>query len=223
MIRKRLSFSAIPVFSLLFIASQSSAQELIANGSFDSNLDGWASSPDSTGIISWTGSQGQPPGAMKFIGEDQEALLLDCFHLVPGTITFSSDAFMETSGEFVSCHLNFFLYTEATDCTGPFGVFTIIGEDTVIPEVENPNEWERLVLEVQVPNNPAETGVLSFRPIMVKFGDFMGDDACIFDNASLRIVPRGVTEVPALSPAGFAVFGALLSLVALVALRKARG
>lgn len=130
---------------------------------------------------------------------------------------------METSGEFVSCHLAFFLYTDETDRTGPFGEFTTIGEDTIIPDVENPNQWEQLVLEVPVPNNPADTtGILSFRPVMNKFGDFMGDDACIFDNASLRIVPRGVTEVPALSPVGFAIFGLLLSLVALGALRKGR-
>ncbi len=213
----------IGICVLLWLAAPDPGQgqeELISNGAFDSDIDGWETWPLSTGTIEWTSTQGQPPGALRFIGPDQDAILSDCFHFVPGVIYFTADAFMETGGEFVNCSLNFFMYSQEDDCTGNFGVFAIIDGQSVSPRVENPNQWEHLVMEVGIPDDPTETGVRSFRPIMTKSLDFQGDDACIFDNASLRIVPRAVTEVPALSPAGFAVLSILLTLAAFVVLRR---
>ena len=208
--------------AMLPVANQTFAQsELIPNGSFDADVDDWEPWFMNAGTIEWTSNQGQPPGALKLIGPDQTAFLPDCFHFQPGTIYFVADGFMETGGDFVSCSLNFAMYSQADDCTGSLGTFPIIDGESISPEIEFPNQWEHLVLEVPIPNDPSETGVLSFRPIMTKIGDFQGDDACIFDNASLRIVPRGVTEVPALSPGGFAVFGVLLALAAFVVLRRA--
>lgn len=196
--------------------------ELIGNGTFDADTDGWILTPLSNGSLDWSSTQGQPPGALKMVGgQDQVALPTDCFHFAPGTIFFTADGFMETTGEFIDCGLNFYLYADAADCTGDHGTIPIIGGVSIIPQVETPNQWEYLVLEVPIPDDPSETGVLSFRPAMVKLNDSGGDDACIFDNASLRIVPRGVTEVPALSSLGFAALGLLLAAAALVVLRRA--
>jgi len=196
--------------------------ELIGNGTFDANTDGWTLSEFSTGTVEWTATQGQPPGALKLVdGEDQVAVPTACFHFEPGTVFFTADVFMETSFQFVDCGLNLFFYAEASDCTGEYGSIPIIGGISILPEVETPNQWEHLVLEVPIPDDPSETGVLSFRPVMVKLNDYGADDACIFDNASLRIVPRGVTEVPTLSSLGFAVLVILLAAAALVVLRRA--
>jgi len=210
------------LLALMLGAGETQGQpELIGNGTFDADTDGWALSPLSAGTLEWSATQGQPPGALKLVdGEDQEAASTDCFHFAPGTIFFTADAFMETGFQFVNCGLNFFLYREASDCTGDYGSFPIVGGVSIVPQVETPNQWEHLVLEVPIPDDPSETGVLSFRPVMIKLNDYGADDACIFDNASLRIVPRGATEVPALSPVGFAVLGLLLAMAALAVLRR---
>jgi hypothetical protein len=208
----------LAVFLFLALAGRSHAQPYpIANGTFDSDVTGWEPSPTSIGILEWTGGQGRPPGALKIVGPDQEAFLQDCFHFAPGSIYFTADAFMETRGEFVVCSLNFAMYRNSTDCTGYFSSFVILDDIPQFPIVENPNQWEHLVLDVPLPDDVTETRVLSFRPMMAKFGDSQGDDACIFDNATMWLVPRAT--VPALGPVGFVVFAALLTLAALLVLR----
>lgn len=210
------------LLALILVTGEARGQpELISNGTFDADTDGWILGPFSAGTIEWAAAQGQPPGALKLVdGEDQEAVATDCFHFAAGRVFFTADVFMETDFQFVNCGLNFFLYSEASDCTGVYGSFPIIGGVSIAPQVETPNQWEHLVLEVPIPLDPSETGILSFRPVMVKLNDYDADDACIFDNASLRIVPPGVTEVPALSPGGFAILGVLLALAALAVLRR---
>jgi hypothetical protein len=217
-----LNLIVVYILALMVVATEAQGQpDLISNGTFDTNLDGWEANPPTSGTLEWVATQGQPPGALKMVGsEDQFAAPADCFHFEAGTIFFTADGFMESDAQFVDCLLNFYLYKDADDCTGEYGSFAIVGGVSIIPQVETPNQWEHLVLEVPIPDDPSETGVLSFRPAMIKFNDFGGDDACIFDNASLRIVPRGVTEVPALSPVGFAVLGLLLAMAALAVLRR---
>jgi len=212
------------LFALVLVtgAAQGQLPELISNRTFDTNLDGWEANPPTVGTLEWAATQGLPPGALKMVGsQDQFAATTDCFHFEPGTIFFTADAFMETGTQFVDCLLNMYLYIEADDCTGEYSSFVIVGGHTIIPQVETPNQWEHLILKVPIPDDPSETGVLSFRPVMIKFNDYDADDACIFDNASLRIAPPGVTEVPALSPVGFAVLGVLLAVAALAVLRRA--
>jgi len=217
---KRHNLTIACLLALMLVAGEAWGQpELIGNGAFDADTDGWILSPLSPGSLEWSSTQGLPPGALKMVGgQDQVSLPTDCFHFAPGTIFFAADGFMETTGEFIDCGLNLYLYADAADCTGDHGTIPIIGGVSIIPQVETPNQWEHLVLEVPIPDDPSETGVLSFRPVMVKVNDSGGDDACIFDNASLRIVPR--TEVPVLSPVGFAALCVLLAVAALAVLRK---
>jgi len=219
---KRHQLTVACLLALILVAGEARGQpELISNGSFDANLDGWEANPPTVGTLEWAATQGQPPGSLKMVGAEQQwATPTGCFHFEAGTVFFTVDAFAETDIQFVDCLINLYLYVDAADCTGEYGSIPIIGGISILPQVETPNQWEHLVLEVPIPDDPSETGVLSFRPVMVKFNDYGADDACIFDNASLRIVPRGVTEVPALSPVGFAVLGLLLALAALAVLRR---
>ena len=198
------------------------AQELITtNRTFDANIDEWATLFPGGGTIAWTPSQGQPPGALRFVGDSQIARPTDCYQLTdPGLLTFSFDGFMETTGDLLTCSMNFRLYTDAADCTGPYSEF-VEGFGIDLPDVAVPNQWEHLVFELPIPEDPVnETGVMSYHPVLFKSGDLNGDDFCVFDNVSLFFAPTPVTAIPTMNEKALAVLAALLALAAVAVLRR---
>ena len=203
-------------------------QELIDNGHFDTGIEGWIADefPDG-GTIAWASDPGQPPGALKFVGDGQVARPTECFQFnVAGELTYSMDVFMETTGDFFSCTLNLNLYKDANDCTGNFAVIAEIPRIFHLPEATIPNQWQELVFELPLPENPAEaTNALSYQPVILKDFDENGDDACIFDNVSLVFTPapQNITEVPVTSPVGLGIFAGLLALGAGLVLRRGSG
>lgn len=225
-IAKKLAIVVVYTFLLCLAVGASAQQELIDNGSFDTDVDGWMAGMvvGSNGTIEWGSSQGQPPGALRMVGDDQDALPEECFQTTAGFITFSADGYMETSGDFLGCGLNFFFYRESTDCTGEFFVIGTGGGDTVPPILGAQNEWETLEFVVPLSSDGIlDLKIPSFRPIFSKFDDFNSDDACVWDNASLRIVPIQPTSIPTMSEAGLAVLSVLIALIALLLLRKRAG
>ena len=203
-------------------------QELIDNGTFDSDVQGWNLETSGSSMIEWRANQGLPPGALAAIGDDQTILTSDCFQFeTAGELLLSADIFMETDDDFVICLLNYFLYSQSNDCTGNFSEFANIPGIVDLPIVTEPNRWEKLnFFPLILPPDPvAETGVLSYRPVLIKFGDQGGDDACIFDNVSLTFTPapQNVTEVPVTSPVGLGIFAGLLALGAGLMLRRGSG
>jgi hypothetical protein len=192
-------------------------QEL-GNWTFDTDLEGWMLEFD-LGIIERSVTQGQPPGAARLSSEGDAAIPGECFHFAPGNLSFTADGFMETSGEPLNCSLNFFLYTTAEDCTGPFTTIPIVGgEDIIIPFVQTPNQWEHLTLEIPLPAPVDPTGVRSFRPTIIKGVDNNNDDACVFDNINLRLAP--LTTIPTTSPVGLVVLGLFLAIAGFVLVRR---
>jgi len=218
-----LCYAAGIILMSVVTASTAAAQELITNGTFDADIDGWMIWDGGLGVLEWSPAQGQPPGALKIDAGDQEVMTTACYQFEPGTLFFAADGFMESSGERYLCNLNFFLY-ETADCTGDFGMFSHVGPGpSPIPEVWNLNIWEHLVFELGVPENPGPTnGFYSYRPALIKSGDTFDDDACVFDNISMILVPpQPAAEIPALSPVGLVAF-VLLLLAAGIYLRRTR-
>lgn len=215
-IKKALLIFVVTLVSV--VATKVDGQELISNGTFDANLDGWMVHTYSTGTMEWSATQGLPPGALRLVGEDQFAMTTACLHFAPGSFIMTADGFMETRGENVHCGLNFAMYSMSADCTGEFSSIAIVYGTDIVPSVQRQNEWEPLVMVVPIPDDVSETGILSFRPIVVKAGDFGGDDACIFDNVSLRLAPR--STIPTVSKTGLVVLEAFLAIIGLVVLRS---
>lgn len=216
MTRLRLAYAAL----LLTFSRGVFGQELLSNGSFDTSVDGWMEDPSGSfnGPMVWTGSQGQPPGALTFPGGDQEAITEECYVVEQGTYLYSADAFMATTNDFLVCSLNYYMYS-TMDCSGPHASFTNVGNMVVVPNVEMPNQWERL--EFNLPLGPQGLGgsLIAFRPALAKSDDQGGDDTCLFDNASFRLVAQPL-QIPTLTPAALVVLAALLAVAALIVLRR---
>ncbi len=173
---KRLPTWCIPLF-LLIPGAQ--AQEVISNGTFDTDITGWQEAvPTSSGTLEWSPSLGLPPGALRIVGEDQSAATVDCFATVSAGLEITSDAFMETNGEFVGCSVDFHFF----DSSDGSGAPQVSSPPPLF--VSSPNQWESLSRTL----SNALPGTLSFRPTLAKTGDSMGDDACLFDNVSAMIL-----------------------------------
>jgi len=211
-------------FLCMVAAVPTLGQAVISNGTFDANIAGWILNPDipTSGYIEWTAIQGQPPGALRFVGEDAGAFTTDCFTFETGLLAFSADAFMETSGEFVFCHLNYLLYS-TSDCSDEPATFVVVGGVIPVPYTHSANTWERLTFELPVPPDPFNsTGFMTYRPILHKAEDFAGDDACVFDNVSLTLGPLPAPPIPVADSVGLGLLAALLALVGLTVLRRLR-
>jgi len=215
------------VVALLPCVEMASGQELLSNGTFDTGIEGWTvDTVVSPGTIDWASAQGLPPGALRFPTEDQFALPQECFHMAPGVFEFSADVFMETAGEFVDCHINYYLYVTNDDCTGDHGWFINVGGNNVVPIMTVANEWERLEFNLPMDEESIATGGFpSIRPVLVKSGDLNADDACLFDNVSFRFVPEQlpVTAVPSLGAVGLWILGGLLAVAGFVLIRRGLG
>ena len=115
-------------------------QELIDNGHFDTGIEGWIADefPDG-GTIAWASDPGQPPGALKFVGDGQVARPTECFQFtVAGELTYSMDVFMETTGDFFSCTLNLNLYKDANEVPEIFLSLRRSREFSIYPKRRSP-------------------------------------------------------------------------------------
>jgi hypothetical protein len=209
---------------LFLLAAHAAAQEQIANGTFDVDIDGWATRDPQGGGIEWS-PEGNPGGALKFVGDGQAAYYAAiCYQLDrEGVLVYSMDVYMQTNGDYVSCTLNFDLY-DSTDCTGSRTEIAEIPGYFELPRPTAPNEWQRLTFEY--PAGQAGTGALTaLQPVLIKAGDQGGDDACLFDNVSLFLIPDPVAapDIPAVTSAGLVVFVVLLVLAAGVVRRCSGG
>jgi hypothetical protein len=213
--KKTLTF-CLSVFALTLTTPAVTLGQELGNWTFDTDLEGWMLEFD-FGNIEWSASQGQPPGAARLSSEGDAAIPGECFHLAPGTLSFTADGFMESHVNLVNCSLNFLLYTTAKDCTGPYFTIAIVGGEDIIPFVQTPNQWEHLTLEI--PLDPgSSTDVKSFRPTIIEGGTNNNQDACVFDNLNLRIAP--MTTIPTTSPVGLVVLGLFLAIAGLVLVRR---
>jgi len=209
---------------LLFVALGSPpvfSQELLTNRTFDTGIEGWTTRGVGPGTIVWDSAQGQPPGSLRFPDEDQVAITQACFHPQVGTYTLSTDAYLETSGQFVECLINFVLYLEP-DCSGEGSpIIDVNGGGVIFPRVTAPNTWQHLEFEFHIGQDTLDqSGILGIRPLLTKLGDFPPLDACLYDNVSLSYTPPSVTEVPALGSAGLTVLAALLGVSGALTLRR---
>lgn len=207
---------------ILLSATCAFAQELLANSSFDTDIDHWEiESSVGGGSMEWSGLHGQPPGALRTSGVGLTVKPDTCYQLeTAGTLTFSFDAFMETGGDFHDCTMNIFFYSDSDDCTGNFAELAENSQFD-IPGTTIPNQWQSLSLELPIPGDPVnQTGVQSIHPVLVKgFGDANGDDVCIFDNASFYFAPS-VTAVPTLNEKALAILVILLAMGGTLILRR---
>lgn len=198
--------------------------QLLENGTFDANVDQWTVGLvfGSTGTIEWSSTQGQPPGSLRIVGDDQNAFPEECFTMTPGVFSFSADAFMDNtaSGEFIGCGLNLAMFNEADDCTGDFATIAIVDGSYTPPSLDTPQVWQNLEIALPLTEQTiADLSIVSFRPLLEKYGDFNSDDACVWDNASMTIAPFPIT-VPTMNEIGLGVLGVLLALAALTVLRR---
>jgi hypothetical protein len=212
-------------FPLLLTFRVASAQELLSNGTFDVDINGWTVNPDisNDGTIDWVAMQGLPPGSLRFPSEGQVALPQECFQMYPGVFKFNADVFMETSGEFVDCHINYYLYTENDDCTGGYAWFINTDQSQPVPGMTLMNEWETLDFDLPMDaGSIKDFGFPSIRPVIIKDGDIGGDDACLFDNVSFQFVPEapGPSSIPALSTTGMATLATLLAIAGMGVVRR---
>lgn len=208
------------ILTFLFAAGGQATlgQNLIVNGTFDADVTGWETTAASTGVAEWEPDIGQPPGSLRLVGPDEIALTTQCYPAVPGRYFLQADGYMRTVDDDLFCAIDWAVYS-STDCTGSFGIFTVPPFGTW---VVNPNQWESLEYELEAPlGGILGTSRHSVRPFLNKFGDFMGDDACVFDNVSLEIQPlRNVTAVPVLSPVALALLAALILGTGFVVLQR---
>lgn len=216
--RLGLNLLTLAVLSSL-LPTAATAQNLVSNGTFDSGIEGWMTDGTGPGTISWDATRGQPPGALRFPDFNQSAISEECLIPQVGTYTLSTDAYMETSGEFVLCTVNFFLY-QSTDCSGEGGEVIIL-DGPGFPSVTEANTWQRLetdfgILPIIIEDPP----FYSMRPMLIKSGNSLSDDTCLFDNVSLTFTPIAAAEIPAVGPLGLAVLAALLGAAGLLILRR---
>jgi len=187
------------------------SQELLTNRTFDSGIEGWMTRGVGPGTIAWDSTQGQPPGSLRFPDFDQVAITEACFNPQVGIYTLSTDAYLETSGEFLECLINFVLYLEP-DCSGEGSpIIDVVGGGGLFPRVTAPNTWQHLEFAFPIGQDTLDqSGILGIRPLLTKLGDFPPQDACLYDNVSLMYTPLSATEVPDLGSAGLTILAALL-------------
>ncbi len=191
-------------------------QNLIVNDTFDTDVAGWETTSASTGIAEWEPDLGQPPGSLRLVGPDEIALTERCYRAFPGRYYLRADGYMRTVDDDLFCAIDWAIYS-SRDCTGFFGVFTY---PPVGSWVVNPNQWESLEYEFTASVGGGLIGEThhSLRPFLNKFGDYQGDDACVFDNVYLEIEPT--PTIPTLSPVGLTLLIALMLTAGFVVLRR---
>jgi hypothetical protein len=189
-------------------------QNLIDNGTFDTDVTGWETTTYSTGVAEWEPALGQPPGALRFVGPDQIALTERCYPAVLGGYFFRADGYMETTTDLLLCSIFWALYS-SDDCSGSFAVNTSPPISSWV-DFNSPNQWTSLNFNHK--NITDWTGTRSIRPVLNKFGDGNGDDACIYDNVYLEI--QSASDIPAVSPTGLVLLVALTILAGLFVLRR---
>lgn len=217
----RFQFILVCLFGGLLWALPTESQELIANGTFDSGINGWEVKDTLSGNLTWDAGLGLPPGGLRIDGGDLAAGTTNCFQFEEqGLLTLSFDAFMGTTNDNIDCTLNYFFYTDADDCTGNFSIIAENGQFQ-LPGTTLPNEWENISFELDVPEDPVNTtGVLSYQPILVKNLDIGDDGFCVYDNVSLFFEPLSVTAIPTLNEKSLLVLTALLALAGAAVLRS---
>ncbi|MBT4519633.1 MAG: hypothetical protein HOC23_06485 [Halieaceae bacterium] len=197
------------------------SQELLTNPTFDTDIDGWTTDGTGPGTISWEAGQGQPPGALSFPDFDQQATTQECWQTQAGNYTLRSDAYMQTSGDFLECSINLFRYQEP-NCSGNATPIVVAGA----PSISIPNSWQSLELITEVTPSDLNSGNFSgIRPMLSKQSDLQANDACLYDNVSLTFTPPPAPPVPAPTSGlfGLALLCALLGVVGLTALRRGQG
>jgi hypothetical protein len=166
-------------------------------------------------------STGKPrrayPGSLRFSNGAHAALPQECFGLQVGVFNFNTDVFMETSGDFIPCHINYYLYAEK-DCTGELGLFI-----SPLPIISLMNEWENLEFNLPIDQNTVDNFPFPYiRPVIAKGGGVNDVEACLFDNVSFQFVPEapGPSSIPALGTTGMAILATLLALAGVGVVRR---
>jgi len=203
---------------IVFLAGPAAGQNLIPNATFDTDVNGWIAYPGGfAGAVEWSAVQGQPPGALRLVGEDDATIPVLCFPVVDGFSLFRADVYMDTSGEFILCSLNYAMY-DSFDCSDSPAFWVDDGSGTAFPLVTAPHEWQ--TLELPFKGDLRDVNIHSIRPIMGKLGDIDSDDACVMDNVYWEIIPRVPAPIPAVNPAGLVLLAALTAGAAFVVLRR---
>lgn len=204
---------------LLGSAHAAAGQNLIPNATFDTGVDGWIPAPRGTGTIEWGPDFGQPPGALRLVGNDSATLPELCFPIPPGPVDYfwSADVYMDASDEFFLCSINYALY-DAPDCSDSFATF--VGDEDAFPWVRTQNQWEHLNFDI--PGIDLHSvRIRSVRPVMGKLADIGSDDACVLDNVHFEIVPQAAAvPIPTVSSIGLALLAMLLVAAGLLVLRR---
>lgn len=196
---------------LLLCATAANGQELVPNGTFDSDVAGWTIEIGGGSFV-WDGTNGLPPGSLSASGGATVATT-DCFPRTSGNLRLNADVFRQGPGDPFTCALAVYWYF-SDDCSGmPIEPAGPGGVD--IPSAELFNAWEPLADTVpQIPDFG------SFRPILLTTASPNPGDACLYDNVSAVALPSTI-DVPAISKTGAILLGLLVAGAALLFLRRA--
>lgn len=191
------------------------AQNLVANGSFDSDLSEWVLEPVNA-TVAWT-PNGLPSGAILMDGSAAVtpggviAESSACLQLPGGQHLLRADVFAEGVTQSGLCAVYYLRYVNSTDCTG-----SAASSDA---QVEVDGVWTTLETPFVV-NNPEGN---SFR-VVLHFAALGGSGTrrCTIDNVSLTGPPAPTLEIPTVGLPGLAALGGCLLAAGLIVVRRRR-
>lgn len=200
---------------LMIAPGPMAGQNLVANGSFDSDLSEWNLNPVNA-TVAWT-ANGLPSGAIIMDGSAAVtpggvvAETSACFQLEGGQHLLRADVFPEGVTQSGLCAVYYLRYVNSTDCTGSAASSSA--------QVDTDGAWTTLETPFFV-NNP-ETN--SFR-IVLHFAALGGSGTrrCTIDNVSLTGPPAQTLEIPTAGLPGLVALGGGLLAAGLIVMRRHR-
>jgi hypothetical protein len=202
------------VVAVAAIALPGQAQNLVSNGSFDTDVAGWAVKAGQA-EISWDGMNGYPaPGSLRFSSAESDSVfeaVSPCIETVDNEILTAAGRVLEPEGmpPGVSCYITITLYVDA-DCAGS-RTFT----GNVPPN--NPGVWEESGFVFDVRTVPSVEVALT----LVVNTSAVGEKYCLFDSVTLTSDSRA-PSIPALSGSGVLVLCLVLSACGVAAMTLSR-
>lgn len=209
----RIAFVCV-VTALVGVAdSRAQTYELIANGSFDSDIAGWELPAVADTTVTWQGD-GVPGGSLRIesslIAPEGTGIFVrsPCIVLEPGSdySRYADVRAQSTPPGAGACNFDIFLYPDDA-CTEPShsNTFSDAGPDGV---------WTPIAGGPTALSSPSARIVLWLRR-------FPSDvSVCSFDNVSFLGPTPSALEIPSASHAGLGLFALVVAMSAMVALRR---
>lgn len=205
---------AMLAVSLTLAPARADGQNLIANGSFNANVDGWTlPGGEAETSIAWDGGNGSPsPGSLRMTstltpvqGRNVEAVS-SCVATIPDEIlTVSGRVLKPGTDAGLTCYTTLALYG-GIDCTGNRLITLNFPPNT-------PGVWEDsgIVFPAPVVYQSARVSLT-----MELNGPDMGEKVCLFDTVSMTSDSRGapISDIPVLSWPGIVVLSLLMTATA---------